>query len=151
MMIENVTFERTTYAAPPHKFEAGTGHIAGAVGLGAAVDYLSGVDLAAARSHEEALMRQATEGLSAIPGLRILGTAPGKVSVVTFAIDGVDSEQVGRTLDGDGIAARAGHHCAQPALAHFGLKSAVRASFAFYNTHREVERLVDSVRRSIAA
>jgi SufS family cysteine desulfurase len=150
-MIESVTFERTTYHGPPHKFEAGTGHLAGAVGLGAAIDYLGRLDRAAAERHEHALLVRGTELLSAIPGVRILGTSPGKVSVLSFAVPGVRAEDLGTFLDREGIAVRAGHHCAQPCHARYGVPATVRASPAFYNTLGEMEVFAAAVQKGIRA
>ena len=141
-MITSVSFEHTQYAPPPQKFEAGTGHIAGAVGLGAAVDYLESIGLDAAHAHETALVAYARQRLGDdVPGLHLLGPSHG-VGVTAFTIDGTDPARIAEKLDSAGIAVRAGHHCAQPVLRHYGLTGAVRPSFAFYNTHQEVDRLV---------
>ncbi|MFL6332222.1 MAG: SufS family cysteine desulfurase [Pyrinomonadaceae bacterium] len=148
-MIRTVTFERSTYAAIPDKFEAGTPAIASAIGLGAAIDYLNGIDREAAHAHEEELLRYATEKLSAIEGVRIIGTAREKASVLAFVIDEVHPHDVGTILDQEGIAIRAGHHCAQPVMQHFGVPATARASFAFYNTKGEVERLAAAVQKVI--
>jgi cysteine desulfurase/selenocysteine lyase len=144
-MIHDVTFEETTYNTVPHKFEAGTGSIASAIGLGAAVDYLTRVGLHTAARYEEQLLTYATEALTGIPGLRLIGTAPSKVSVLSFILEGISNEEVGKFLDREGIAVRAGHHCAQPVLRRFGLESTVRPSIAFYNTFEEIDRLVEAV------
>jgi cysteine desulfurase / selenocysteine lyase len=146
-MIRNVTFEETTYAEPPAKFEAGTPNIADAVGLGAALDYVNRLGLVNIARHEQDLLRYATELLGHIPGLRILGTAPEKVGLVSFVLKDRKTEEVGRLLDQEGIAVRAGHHCAQPSLRRFGLESTVRPSFSLYNTRDEVDRLAAAVRR----
>jgi cysteine desulfurase/selenocysteine lyase len=146
-MIRSVSFERTTYAAPPAKFEAGTPNIAGAIGLATAIEYLtqfSWTDLAA---HEAALLEHATEALGAIPGLRIVGTAAQKVGVVSFVLEGAHAHDIGTIVDEDGIAVRTGHHCAQPVMDAFGIPATARASFAFYNTHAEVDALAAAVRR----
>jgi cysteine desulfurase/selenocysteine lyase len=148
-MIRTVTFERSTYAAIPDKFEAGTPAIASAIGLGAAIDYLNGLDRAAANAHEQELLRYATEKLSAIEGVRIIGTAREKASVLAFVIDEVHPHDVGTILDQEGIAIRAGHHCAQPVMQHFGVPATARASFAFYNTKEEVDSLVAAVQKVI--
>ena len=148
-MIRTVTFERSTYAAIPDKFEAGTPAIASAIGLGAAIDYLNSIDRAAAQAHEQELLDYATEKLSGIEGVRIIGTAREKASVVAFVIDEVHPHDVGTILDQEGIAIRAGHHCAQPVMQHFGVPATARASFAFYNTKEEVDSLVVAVQKVI--
>ncbi|HEX7957140.1 MAG TPA: cysteine desulfurase [Pyrinomonadaceae bacterium] len=144
-MIRTVTFERSTYAAIPDKFEAGTPAIASAIGLGAAIDYLNSIDRDAAHAHEQELLRYATEKLSAVEGVRIIGTAREKASVLAFVIDEVHPHDVGTILDQEGIAIRAGHHCAQPVMQHFGVPATARASFAFYNTKEEADSLVAAV------
>lgn len=141
-MIESVSFERTTYNTLPYKFEAGTPHIAGAVGLGAAIEYLEGVGLEAVAAHEHDLLAYATEALTRVPGLKILGTAREKAAVVSFTLDGVHPHDVGTILDQHGIAVRTGHHCAQPVMDRFGVPATTRASFAMYNTREEVDALV---------
>jgi cysteine desulfurase / selenocysteine lyase len=148
-MIRTVTFERSTYAAIPDKFEAGTPAIASAIGLGAAIDYLNSIDRDAAHEHEQELLRYASEKLSGIEGVRLIGTAREKASVVAFVIDEVHPHDVGTILDQEGIAIRAGHHCAQPVMQHFGVPATARASFAFYNTKDEVDRLVAAVQKVI--
>ncbi len=148
-MIRTVTFERSTYAAIPDKFEAGTPAIASAIGLGAAIDYLNGIDREAAHAHEQELLRYATEKLSAIEGVRVIGTAREKASVLAFVIDEVHPHDVGTILDQEGIAIRAGHHCAQPVMRHFGVPATARASFAFYNTKEEADSLVAAVNKVI--
>jgi cysteine desulfurase/selenocysteine lyase len=141
-MITSVSFEHTQYAPPPQKFEAGTGHIAGALGLGAAVDYLESIGLDAAHAHERALVAYARHRLADdVPGLHLLGPSNG-VGVTAFTIDGTDPAHIARKLDTAGIAVRAGHHCAQPVLRRYGLTTAVRPSFAFYNTRGEIDQLV---------
>ena len=141
-MITSVAFEHTQYAPPPQKFEAGTGHIAGAIGLGAAVDYLESIGLDAAHAHETALVAYARHRLADdVPGLHLLGPSNG-VGVTAFTIDGTDPAHIAETLEAAGIAVRAGHHCAQPVLRRYGLTAAVRPSFAFYNTHDEIDHLV---------
>ena len=147
-MIENVTFEETTYVPPPGKFEAGTGNLSGVVGLAAAIDYLNFIGMENIARHEHQLLEYATEKLSSIPGLRLIGNATEKVSVLSFILDGVPVEAMGTYLDSEGIAVRAGHHCAQPALARFGLKSTVRPSLAFYNTFEEIDSLVAAIRKA---
>lgn len=148
-MIRTVTFERSTYAAIPDKFEAGTPAIASAIGLGAAIDYLNSIDREAAHAHEQELLSYATEKLSAIEGVRVIGTAREKASVLAFVIDEVHPHDVGTILDQEGIAIRAGHHCAQPVMQHFGVPATARASFAFYNTKEEVDSLVAAVQKVI--
>jgi cysteine desulfurase/selenocysteine lyase len=147
-MILQVTFAKTTYNALPNKFEAGTPNISGGIGLGAAVDYLSGLDLEAAHAHEEALLRHATATLSKIHGLRIVGTAPDKASLVSFVVEGVHPHDLGTILDEDGIAVRTGHHCAMPVMDFFKVPATARASFAFYNTFDEIDRLALGIERA---
>jgi cysteine desulfurase/selenocysteine lyase len=147
-MILAVTFAKTTYNALPHKFEAGTPNISAAIGLGAAVDFLSRLDLDAARAHEHALLAHATDVLSKIPGLRIVGTAAEKASLVSFVVAGVHPHDLGTILDEDGIAVRTGHHCAMPVMEFFKLPATARASFAFYNTFAEIDRLGAGVDRA---
>ena len=141
-MIKDVRFEKTVFQHAPEKFEAGTPDIAGVVGLGAAIDYLFKVGIPAIAAYEHALLEYATHALSAIPGLRPIGTATNKASVLSFVIPGVANESIARQLDKQGIAVRAGHHCAQPAIRHFGLETSVRPSLAFYNTREEIDALV---------
>ena len=145
-MIQEVTFERSTFREPPYRFEAGTPHIAGAIGLAAALEYLRGVGLEAIAHHEHELITAATEAVAEIPGLRILGTTPDKASVLTFVMDGVHPHDVATVLDQQGIAVRAGHHCAQPLMRRFGVPATARASFACYNTRQEVDALVAGLR-----
>jgi len=141
-MIQDVTFEKTLYQPPPQRFEAGTGNIADAVGLGAAIDYLDRVGIVNVSRHEHMLLTYATAALQQIPGLRIIGTAKEKASVISFVMDGFRTEEIGDYLNRKGIAVRGGHHCAQPILRRFGLESTVRATFALYNTCEEVDALV---------
>ena len=145
-MIRDVTFERTTYNDPPYRFEAGTPSIGDAVGLGAALQYVSELGMGRIAAHEHQLGRLLDDTLRAVPGVRLIGTASDKVGVASFTVDGFSTEQVGTALDQCGIAVRAGHHCAQPALRRFGLESTVRASLAFYNTETEVHALAGAVR-----
>lgn len=145
-MILSVTFEKTTYNTIPHKFEAGTPHIAGAIGLGAAVDYLTEVGMDAIAAHEHALLEYATAQISKMPGVRIIGTAKQKAAVISFAIDGVHPHDIGTLLNQDGVAVRTGHHCAQPVMQRFHVPATSRASFAFYNTMAEVDALVAGIR-----
>ncbi|HVU08825.1 MAG TPA: SufS family cysteine desulfurase [Verrucomicrobiae bacterium] len=141
-MIKDVRFEKTIYQNAPEKFEAGTPDIAGVVGLGAAIDYLFKVGIPAIAAYEHALLEYAQSALATIPGLRPIGTALNKASVLSFVIPGIPNEQIAKHLDKHGIAVRAGHHCAQPAIRHFGLESSVRPSLAFYNTRDEIDTLV---------
>ena len=149
-MISDVTFDHTTYQQPPARFEAGTGNIADAVALGAALDYLGRIGLPTIARYEHALLGYATSGLRSVPGLRLIGTAPEKASVLSFVLDGYRPEEVGTALDKKGIAVRAGHHCAQPILRRYGLESTVRPSLAMYNTHTEVDLLVSALRQLAA-
>jgi cysteine desulfurase/selenocysteine lyase len=146
-MISSVTFERSTWAAPPAKFEAGTPHIAGAVGLAAALDYLDGVGREAVAAHEADLLAYAVECVGSLPGIRLVGTAPHRASILSFEVSGVHPHDVGAVLDGEGIAVRAGHHCAQPIMARLGVPATARASFALYNTREEVNALVRGIER----
>jgi cysteine desulfurase/selenocysteine lyase len=146
-MIRNVTFEETTYADPPGKFEAGTPSIGDAVGLAAALDYVDRIGLPNIARHEQDLLEHATEQLSRIDGLRIIGAPRDKVGLVSFVLKERRTEDVGRMLDLEGIAVRAGHHCAQPSLRRFGVESTIRPSFTLYNTREEIDRLVAAVRR----
>ncbi len=146
-MIERVDFGGTTYKPIPGKFEAGTPHIAGVIGLSAAIDYLDGLDRTGALAHEQALLEAATAKLSAIDGLRILGTAPDKAAVLSFLMEGIHPHDIGTFLDADGVAIRAGHHCTQPLLKRYGVPATARASFAFYNNFEDVERLGEAVVR----
>ncbi len=147
-MILTVSFERTTYNALPYKFEAGTPNIVGAVGLGAAIDFLGSIDLRGAHAHEAALLEHAHAALAPIPGLRLIGTARRKLGLVSFVVDGVHPHDLGTVLDQDGIAIRTGHHCAMPVMDFFGIPATARASFAFYNTFDEIDRLAVSVERA---
>jgi cysteine desulfurase/selenocysteine lyase len=144
-MILAVSFKGTIYNELPYKFEAGTPHIAGAIGLGAAVDYLEAIGLERIAAAEQDLLDYATQRLSAIPGLTLVGTAPEKAAVVSFTVEGVHPHDLGTILDHEGVAIRTGHHCAMPVMEFFGLPATARASFAFYNTRAEVDRLVDAL------
>ena len=146
-MIRTVSFEKTTYNSLPYKFEAGTPHIAGGVGLGAAVDYLQTLDWEAVSAHEHDLLTYATAALSEIPGLRLIGTARDKASVVSFVLEGIHPHDVGTILDQEGVAIRTGHHCTQPLMDRFGVPATARASFAFYNTREEVDALVRGIHK----
>ncbi|KWB23427.1 cysteine desulfurase [Burkholderia cepacia] len=146
-MIADVTFERTVFQPPPNRFEAGTGNIADAVGLGAALDYVSRVGIENIARYEHDLLAYATSVLAPVPGVRLVGTARDKASVLSFVLKGYETEEVGQALNEEGIAVRSGHHCAQPILRRFGLEATVRPSLAFYNTCDEVDALVSVVRR----
>ena len=146
-MISSVTFEKTIYNVIPYKFEAGTPNIADAIGLGAALDYVNEVGLANIASYEHALLSYATEAISQIPGVRIIGTAREKAGVISFVLEGVHAHDVGTVLDREGIAVRTGHHCAQPVMDRFGVPATVRASLAFYNTKQEINALAGGIQR----
>jgi len=148
-MIRTVSFEKTTYAPIPEKFEAGTPAIAANIGLGAAIDYLNSIGFEDAARYEHELLEYATEKLSAIEGVRIIGTAREKASVISFTIENVHPHDIGTILDQSGIAVRAGHHCAQPVMQFFDVPATARASFAFYNTREEVDVLVESIQKVI--
>jgi cysteine desulfurase/selenocysteine lyase len=141
-MILAVSFDETVYNGLPYKFEAGTPHIAGAIGLGAAIDYLETLGMERIAAAENALLEYANEQLATVPGLRFVGTAPDKAAVVSFTIDRVHPHDLGTILDHEGVAIRTGHHCAMPVMEFFGLPATARASFAFYNTRAEIDRLV---------
>jgi cysteine desulfurase/selenocysteine lyase len=140
-MIMSVTFERTTFNVLPYKFEAGTPNIAGGIGLGAAIDYVGAVGLEKIQRHEEDLLHHAVGRLSAISGVRLIGTARERAAVVSFVVDGIHPHDIGTVLDHQGIAVRTGHHCAQPVMEFFGVPATTRASFAMYNTRDEIEKL----------
>jgi cysteine desulfurase / selenocysteine lyase len=144
-MIASVTFEKTTYNTLPYKFEAGTPNIAGVVGFGAAVEYLNGIDREAARTHEDRLLAYATELVSAVPGVRVIGQARERTSVLSFVMDGIHPHDIGTVLDNEGVAIRTGQHCAQPVMDRFGVVSTARASFALYNTREDVDALASAV------
>lgn len=146
-MIQDVTFERTTFAPPPSRFEAGTGNIADAVGLGTALDWLSRLGLERVERWEHELLVYATNQLATVPGLTMIGTAPAKAGVLSFILAGQKTEEVGGMLDREGIAVRSGHHCAQPILRRFGLEATVRASLAPYNTCEDIDALVAALQR----
>jgi len=145
-MIRSVTFERTLYNEVPNKFEAGTPNIAGAIGLAAAIDYLADVGIDGVAAHEHDLMAYGTEALSAIPGLRLTGTAVQKAGILSFVMDDVHPHDIGTILDQNGVAIRAGHHCCQPLMARLGVPATARASLALYNTHEELDALATSLR-----
>jgi len=148
-MIRTVSFEQTTYAPIPEKFEAGTPGIAAGIGLGAAIDYLNALDFNAAAEYEHSLLEYATARLSDIPEVKIIGTAGNKASVLSFTIEGIHPHDIGTILDQQGIAVRAGHHCAQPVMQFFDVPATARASFAFYNTKEEVDKLADAIQKVI--
>jgi cysteine desulfurase / selenocysteine lyase len=148
-MISSVTFEKTTWNVLPYKFEAGTPNIAGAVGFGAAVDYLTSVGIENVTAHEEELLAHATRELSAIPGLNVIGTAREKIGVLSFTLDGIHPHDVGTVLDQEGIAIRTGHHCAQPVMEFFGIPATARASLALYNTRGEIDALAEGIRKVV--
>ena len=149
-MIRTVSFERTTYADPPARFEAGTPHITGAVGLAAAVDFVQGLGRDAMAAHERALLELAQKELSRIPGLRIYGTVAGKIGVVSFNVDGLHAHDLGTIVDTEGVAIRAGHHCAMPLMQRYGVAAMARASLGVYNTEDDVHALVRAVRKAHA-
>jgi cysteine desulfurase / selenocysteine lyase len=140
-MIRSVSFERTTYAELPHKFEAGTPHIAGAVGLGAAIDYVTGLGFPALEAHERDLLAYGTAALSGVPGLRLVGTAPHKVGVLSFVMDAAHPHDIGTIADAEGVAIRTGHHCAQPVMERLGVPATARASLGMYNTREDLDAL----------
>ncbi|WP_316976122.1 cysteine desulfurase [Shumkonia mesophila] len=144
-MIETVSFEKTTFAPPPNKFEAGTPHISGATGLAAAIDYVTGLGLENIAAHEHSLLEEATARMRQIPGVRIYGEAKNKAAILSFMIDGAHPHDVGTIFDHHGVAVRAGHHCAQPVMERYGIPGTVRASFALYNTRHDVNLLIEAV------
>ena len=146
-MIRSVTFEETTYNDLPYKFEAGTPNIAGAIGLGAAIDYFTSFDRQAVHAHENTVLRYATEALEAVSGVRLIGTAPGKVSVLSFLMDAAHPHDIGTIVDSEGVAIRTGHHCAQPVMEHFGIAATARASLGMYNTTDDVDALLGALRK----
>ncbi len=148
-MILSVTFEKTIYNRVPHKFEAGTPNIAGAIGLGTAIEYLLSLDLQAVRAHEDEVLEYATEEVSKVPSVRLIGTAASKTGVLSFLLGEIHAHDVGTVLDQEGIAVRTGHHCAQPVMDRFGVTATARASFAVYNTTEEVDRLVQGLHRTL--
>jgi cysteine desulfurase/selenocysteine lyase len=148
-MILTVSFSGSTWNHLPHRFEAGTPNVGGAVGLAAAIDYLESVGLDGIARHEHALLADATASLARIPGVTLIGTAPDKTSLVSFAVDGVHPHDLGTVLDSRGIAVRTGHHCAMPVMEHFGVAATTRASFGLYNTPGEIGALCDGVQDAI--
>ncbi|NLD70791.1 MAG: cysteine desulfurase [Limnobacter sp.] len=147
-MIRTVAFEGSTWADPPQRFEAGTPNIAGAVGLAAAIDYVRGIGLERIAAHEAALLAHATEALGAVPGVQLIGTAADKAGIVSFVVDGIHPHDLGTILDSEGVAIRAGHHCAMPVMTRFGIPGTARASFALYNGERDVAALVEAIAKA---
>jgi cysteine desulfurase/selenocysteine lyase len=153
-MIREVRFEGTTFADPPHRFEAGTPNIAGIIGLGAAIEYLGSIGMARIAAYEQELLRYATDALSRVPGLRIFGQARHKAAVISFLVEGTHAHDLATIVDTEGVAVRSGHHCAHPLMQFFGVPATARASLSFYNTRGEVDRLVaalEKARRMLAA
>ena len=148
-MIATVTFEKTTYADLPHKFEAGTPNISGGIAFGAALDYMNDIGFEAISAYEAELLDYATTALKELPGLKIYGEAPEKTAVISFNIEGIHPYDIGSILDQMGIAVRTGHHCAQPIMDYFEISGTIRASFSFYNTKEEVDRLVEGLRKAM--
>jgi len=146
-MILKVRFSGSTFSQPPHRFEAGTPHIAGAIGLAAAIDYVEAVGLEAIAAHEHALLDYATAAVGAIDGVRLVGTAADKAAILSFVVDGAHAHDVGTVLDFEGVAVRAGHHCAMPVMEHYGVPATTRASLGLYNTRAEIDVLVRGLER----
>jgi cysteine desulfurase / selenocysteine lyase len=146
-MIASVTFERTTYNVIPAKFEAGTPDIAGVIALGAALDYMTALGMDRIQAHEQALLEYGTDALAEVPGLRLVGTAPQKASILSFVMDGIHPHDIGTIVDREGVAIRTGHHCAQPVMDRFGVPATARASLALYNTREDIDRLVASLHK----
>ena len=146
-MIRSVTFEKTTYADLPNKFEAGTPHIAGAIGLGAAVDFVTGIGFDRIARHEKDLLEYGTAALLEVPGLRLIGTAPNKASILAFVLKGAHPHDIGTIVDMEGVSIRTGHHCTQPVMERFGVPATARASVAMYNTRQEIDQLAYALRR----
>jgi cysteine desulfurase/selenocysteine lyase len=146
-MIRRVTFERSDYAKPPTRFEAGTPNIVGPVGLAAAIDYVENLGLANIAAHEDDLLHYAIEAMSEIPGMRVIGTAREKASILSFELEGIHPHDIGTIVDHDGVAVRAGHHCAMPVMDHFKVPATTRASFGLYNTREDVDALVASLHK----
>jgi cysteine desulfurase/selenocysteine lyase len=144
-MIHSVSFEKTTFAKPPAKFEAGTPAIAQVIGLGAAIDYLQDIGLDRIGAYEDELLQYATARMQEIPEVRLIGTAQEKAGILSFAVKGAHPHDIGTILDREGVAIRAGHHCAQPVMERFSVPATARASFSFYNTKEDIDRLIDAV------
>jgi cysteine desulfurase/selenocysteine lyase len=149
-MILSVSFNKTTFHHVPHRFEAGTPNIAGAIGLGAAIDYLEAIGLARISAHEQALLEYGTERLLQVPTLSMIGTAREKASVLSFVLEGIHPHDVGTILDQEGVAIRSGHHCAQPVMDRFGVPATTRASLGLYNTRQEIDRLAAALERVVS-
>ncbi|MBL7075855.1 MAG: cysteine desulfurase [Kiritimatiellae bacterium] len=147
-MILSVTFEKTTYNALPHKFEAGTAHIAGAIGLGRALEFVRGLGYGAIEAHEATLLADALNALQSIDGLKLVGTPANRKGIISFLIDGIHPHDLGTILDQEGVAVRAGHHCAQPVMQHYGVAATARASFSIYNNHDDIDQLVAAIRKA---
>jgi cysteine desulfurase / selenocysteine lyase len=147
-MIRSVTFEKTTYNVLPYKFEAGTPDIAGAIGLGAALEYVMNLGMDRVAAHEHDLLEYATAQVSAVEGVRLIGTARERAGVLSFVVDNVHPHDLGTILDREGIAIRTGHHCAQPVMERFGVPATARASFGVYNTREEIDALASGIRRA---
>jgi len=147
-MIRTVAFEQTTFAPSPQRFEAGTPNIAGAVGLGAAIEYVRGIGLERIAAHEHALLEQATAALADIRGLRLVGTAANKAGILSFLVDGIHPHDLGTILDSEGVAIRAGHHCAMPLMTRLGIPGTARASFALYNSPADIDALVAAIHKA---
>jgi cysteine desulfurase/selenocysteine lyase len=146
-MISSVTFEKSTWNTLPHKFEAGTPDISGAIALGVAIDYIREVGLEHVSTYERDLLAYGTDALSSVPGLRLIGTARRKASILSFVLDGVHPHDIGTIVDREGVAIRTGHHCAQPVMERFGVPATARASLAMYNTREEIDVLVRALER----
>jgi cysteine desulfurase/selenocysteine lyase len=146
-MISSVTMDKSTWNELPYKFEAGTPHIAGTIGLGAALDYITAIGFDAIGPHEAALLEYGTERLAQIPGVRIIGTAKHKASILSFVMEGVHPHDIGTIVDREGVAIRTGHHCAQPVMARFGVPATARASLAMYNSREDIDTLVRALGR----
>ena len=144
-MISTVTFQKTTYNVVPNKFEAGTPNIAGSVGLGAAIDYLNGMDFKALQAYEDELLEYGTRALTSLPGIRMIGTAVQKASILSFVMEDVHPHDIGTILDQEGVAIRTGHHCTQPLMDRLGVPATARASLSLYNTREEIDALVDAL------
>jgi cysteine desulfurase/selenocysteine lyase len=147
-MIRTVSFEGSTWNALPYKFEAGTPHIAGVIGLGAAIDYLNAIGLQAISAHEQALLVLATQRAHSQPGMRIIGNASDKAAIVSFELDGIHPHDVGTILDSVGVAIRTGHHCAMPVMQFFDVPATARASFGLYNTAEDINALFDAITKT---
>ena len=148
-MIKSVTFEKTIYNTLPHKFEAGTPNIAGSIGLGAAIDYVTALGLDRIDAYEHGLLEYGTESLSSLSNVRMIGTAKEKSGILSFVMEGVHPHDIGTILDAEGVAVRTGHHCAQPVMERFGLSATARASLAFYNTKEDIDALIKGIDRVI--